>query len=124
MKIRIKGNSVRIRVSRSEVDKLALGNALRETTTFPNGVFSYVLQSRDGITELDAAYANDTMTMYIPAVYAAAWAGNDTVGYSNTLPLPDGSSLFLLLEKDFKCIDADVTEDQSDNFENPLLSCD
>ncbi|GAA4461600.1 hypothetical protein GCM10023093_06520 [Nemorincola caseinilytica] len=123
MKIRIKGNSVRIRVTRPEAEKLAAGESLQETTMFPNGTFTYALQSKTGITGLEAGFAAGTMTMYMPAPLAAVWAGNDTVGYSNSLPLPGGGSLFLLLEKDFKCIDAEVTEDQSDNYENPLISC-
>ena len=46
------------------------------------------------------------------------------------LPLPEQEQLlgnerklFLLFEKDFKCIDGEVLEDQSDNFENPLAAC-
>lgn len=123
MKIRIKGNSVRIRLSRTETNTLAAEGYLEDTTTFINGTFTYALQSREGIDALDADMSNNTITMYVPTAIVTAWAGNDTVGYSNTLPLPDGGSLFLLLEKDFKCIDADVTEDQSDNYDNPMLSC-
>lgn len=123
MKIRIKGNSVRIRLSRPETEKLAATGHLEEKTTFANGTLTYALSSRQDIDNLDAGFAGSTITMYVPTAIATIWAGNNTVGYSNTLPLPDGNSLFLLLEKDFKCIDSDVTEDQSDNYDNPLLSC-
>ena len=123
MKIRIKGNSVRIRLSRTETDKLATEGYLAETTSFVNGTFGYALQSKEGITDLDAGFADNTITVYVPAAIAAVWAGNEVVGHSNTIALPDGGSLYLLLEKDFKCIDADVSEDQSDNYDNPLISC-
>lgn len=123
MKIRIKGNSVRIRLSRPETDQLATSGYLEEKTSFATGTLTYALQSKDGIDNLDAGFTNNTITLYVPATIATAWAGNNTVGYSHTLSLPDGNSLFLLLEKDFKCIDSDVTEDQSDNFDNPMLSC-
>jgi hypothetical protein len=123
MKIRIKGNSVRIRLSRTETEKLATDGYLEEKTNFANGTLTYALQSRQDIDNLDAGFADGTITMYVPTAIATAWAGNNTVGYNNTLPLPDGNSLFLLLEKDFKCVDSDVTEDQSDNYDNPLLSC-
>ncbi len=123
MKIRIKGNSVRIRLSRSEVDQLAATGYIEERTEFADGVFLYTLQSKNGIDNLDAGFSNGNMAIYVPAAICTEWAKNETVGYSNNIALPTGNSLFLLLEKDFKCIDADVTEDQSDNFENPSKSC-
>jgi hypothetical protein len=123
MKIRIKGNSVRIRLSRTETGLLATEGNLQEQTMFMNGTFTYALQSKMGISELDAGFANNTITVYVPQAIAAEWADNQTVGYSNTIALPDGNSLFVLVEKDFKCIDGDVSEDQSDNYENPLQTC-
>ena len=61
--------------------------------------------------------------MYVPAHIATDWAANETVGYENNMDIGDGKQLYLLLEKDFKCIDAPVHEDQSDNFENPHKVC-
>jgi len=123
MKIRIKGNSVRVRLTRSEVDHLGKEGYLEEVTEFVDTEFKYALQGRENITGLEAGFVNGVMTMYVPAHIPAEWAANEQVGYSNNVELPNGGQLFLLLEKDFKCVDADVTEDQSDNFENPLLSC-
>ena len=123
MKIRIKGNSVRVRLSRSEVDKLAEDGRLEEKTEFVNDVFIYALQAKEGISALEAGFEANTMTMYIPAGIPQQWAANETVGYSNNMEIGEGRQLFLLLEKDFKCIDADVSEDQSDNFDNPLKAC-
>jgi hypothetical protein len=45
------------------------------------------------------------------------------VGFSGEKPLTGQENLFLLVEKDFKCIDAEVIEDQSDNYEHPTNSC-
>jgi len=39
------------------------------------------------------------------------------------MDIGDDKHLYLLLEKDFKCIDAPAHEDQSDNFENPHKHC-
>jgi len=38
------------------------------------------------------------------------------------MKINDDQSLYLLIEKDFKCLD-ETTEDQSDNFENPNIAC-
>lgn len=123
MKIRIKGNSIRLRLSRTEVEKLATEGLIDETTEFNDGVFGYSLQTKEGIDHLTASYRDNVMTVYMPVNYVGGWATNETVGFEYNLNLTNGNSLFLLVEKDFKCIDAAVTEDQSDNYENPLLSC-
>lgn len=123
MKIRIKGNSVRIRLTRSEVDNFARDGHVEELTEFGSGVFRYALQSKDGIKQLEAGFADGVITMYVPSEIASQWAANETVGYSNNMDIGSGKQLFLLLEKDFKCIDAPAYEDQSDNFEHPSLSC-
>ena len=123
MKIRIKGNSFRIRLTRSEVDQFAETGYLEETTEFGSNSFVYALQSMEGIPGLEADYEENKMTMYVPSNIPAVWAKNETVGYENNMEIGDGKHLFLLLEKDFKCIDAPAHEDQSDNFENPSKVC-
>jgi len=61
--------------------------------------------------------------MYVPAQIPAVWAANEVVGYEHNMDIGNGKQLYLLLEKDFKCIDAPPSEDQSDNFENPHKVC-
>jgi hypothetical protein len=123
MKIRIKGNSVRIRLIRSEVNELATGGQLAETTEFPSGNFTYSLQAKEGITHLEADFSNGNMAIYIPASLPAPWAANEQVGFEHHLDLGHNRSLYLLIEKDFKCLDAPPHEDQSDNFDNPHKTC-
>lgn len=123
MKIRIKGNSVRMRLSRTEVEQFGKEGYLEESTVFGNGTFIYALEKSKEATELRADMAGQKITMYVPDSIASEWTNTDMVGCSNNMRLANGEQLFLLLEKDFKCIDAAVTEDQSDNYENPLTSC-
>jgi len=40
------------------------------------------------------------------------------VGFNAKMPVAENGSLYLLLEKDFVCLD-ETTEDQNDNYENP-----
>lgn len=125
MKIRIKGNFIRYRLSKSEVKALAETGYLFETTRFgpeENQVFTYALRSQDGIDGLRADFVNGVITMFIPAAAAAAWYDEERVGFENSVEVEPGSSLTLLLEKDFACLD-DSREDQSDNFPNPNALC-
>jgi hypothetical protein len=115
MKIRIKGNSLRYRLTKSEVTKLAREGYLEDRTQFINGELVYALQSsKDDILKAD--FKNNCITLYMPETMISAWANSDKVGFES-----DNGSLYLLIEKDFVCID-NVNEDQSDNYPNPLAN--
>ena len=123
MKLRIRGNSLRIRLTRSEVDSFAKDGYLEEKTEFGSSTFVYALQAKDGIDFLKAAFEGNTITLFVPSSLPAIWAANEVVGYDNKMEPANSNNLYLLLEKDFKCIDAPPDEDQSDNFENPHKVC-
>ena len=123
MKIRIKGNSIRIRVSKTEVDTFCQIGYLEEVTEFGDSRLSYRLERVQNDGNLNAAFARDCITMLVPEHLVKGWDANNVVGFNYTKPLGDDKGLFLLLEKDFKCIDSEVLEDQSDNFDNPLHTC-
>jgi hypothetical protein len=118
MKIRIKGNSVRIRLTRSEVDRFGKEGYIEERTSFVNTHLTYALQKKEQ-EQLSASFENAKVTMNMPVVWADEWLATERVGYESNMPLPDGESLYLLLEKDFVCLD-NTTEDQSDNYPNPM----
>lgn len=122
MKIRIKGNSVRVRLSKPEVKLFAREGYIEEKTEFVNGTLVYAVKSADKET-LTADFINGNLTMFVPVHLLQQWAATNLIGLHYNMPLNNGSHLHLLIEKDFKCIDADVAEDQSDYFENPLKAC-
>ena len=122
MKIRIKGNSVRIRLSKSEVELFAKEGYVEERTEFVNGTLVYAVKSSDKET-LSADFTNGNITLFVPAQSLQQWASTNLIGLDYNMPLNNEEHLYLLIEKDFKCIDADVNEDQSDYFENPLKAC-
>jgi hypothetical protein len=122
MKIRIQGNSIRIRLSKSEVDKLSFVGYIEEKTSFGKNAFGYCLQKKAGISSLAASYDEDKIIMYVPEALLADWPENNIVGFDANMSIGENEHLYLLLEKDFKCLD-NVTEDQSDNFENPNKTC-
>ncbi|MBS1771901.1 MAG: hypothetical protein JST82_03515 [Bacteroidetes bacterium] len=120
MKLRIRGNSVRIRLTKSEVEAFGRDGHVEEETSFINGTLSYVLQRYDG-EHMSASVFGNKITMQIPEAQAKEWVETNKVGFEYNQPLPDGNTLYLLLEKDFKCLDENITEDQSDSYDNPLL---
>lgn len=123
MKIRIKGDSIRLRLTKSEVDALASVGNVEEHTHLPGGTLTYMLRSDDGTSDLNASFQERMIVVSMPVKLATAWPGNDVVGYRNIISVGEGISLSILVEKDFKCIDAPAEEDQSDNYEHPNITC-
>lgn len=118
MKIRIQGNSVRYRLTRSEVASLKKDGHYKQQTAFNGKNFVYAVAAKENITGLQAEFKEDTITLYLPKKESLTWPDIDRVGYENKMVLNDGQILNLLLEKDFVCLDERI-ENQSDNYPNP-----
>ena len=115
MKLRIKSDSLRYRLTRSDVDTLAKEGYLEERINFAGNPLIYSLQLSDG-QELTVSYIDNKITMSISHKMVDDLIHTDKVGFENH----DGES-HLLIEKDFVCLD-EVAEDQSDNYPNPLAA--
>jgi len=118
MKVRIKENTVRLRLTKSEVAEFCATGQVIQNTSFNGAIFKYGLQASDNVSELSAMLEDNTITLIVPENLTSGWDSNGKVGFQNTLQLENGEELFLLLEKDFTCLD-NTLEDQSDNYPNP-----
>lgn len=113
MKIRIKSNGLRYRLTRSDVSALAETGSLKDSVNLGAQTLVYAISATDD-DELSASFTNNTITLLMPRDMISELAGTDRVGFES-----DKGSLNLLVEKDFTCLD-NVAEDQSDNYPNPL----
>ena len=118
MKIRIKGNSIRLRLTKTEVAAFCQTGRVEEQTFFSNRVFTYALQSKQDLNTLDAEFKGDNLTLFVDEEKSKDWHETNLVGFNEVVQRPDGSELALLIEKDFACLD-NREEDQSDNYSNP-----
>lgn len=118
MKIRISGNTIRYRLTKSEVERLCETGFFEEQTEFTSTIFKYQIKVKNGISALEADFSNHTITIYFPEDYSKDWATNAIVGFDATYTTKKGNELYLLVEKDFVCMDETI-EDQSDNYPNP-----
>jgi hypothetical protein len=71
---------------------------------------------------LSASFEDGRLRLYVPEVLIRDWDINDRISIDANMPVGEGRTLYLLLEKDFQCLDQ-TTEDQSDNYINPNKSC-
>ena len=116
MKLRLKGDSIRLRLTQGEVTRLVSDGVVEENLSFPGsgGVFTYALESADWSDVITAVYDDDRMRVIVPASEAATWAGSTQVGIYG-----DANGLRITVEKDFACIKPRVGEDESDMFPHP-----
>ncbi|RLJ31535.1 hypothetical protein CLU97_0961 [Chryseobacterium sp. 7] len=116
MKIRIKDNSLRFRLTQSEVAKLGEDGAVSSFTEFVNRPFIYSIE-KTGEEELSAEFIDNRIVLRMPEIMITEWTSTDRVGFEGQT-----GNIKLLIEKDFVCID-NTLEDQSDNYPNPNMKC-
>lgn len=122
MKLRVRHNSIRFRLGQSEVLSLRESGECRETVEFPGGSrLEYVLSASEA-ANFDASFGDGVLSVAVPAQQLNAWYSPDQVGMSTEIPVRQGKILEVLIEKDFRCIDDQGSEDQSDTFDNPLAA--
>lgn len=121
MKIRIKGNCIRYRLTKTEVETFCKTGYFEETTNFGTKKLTYALQAKQDIETLDAEFSGDKITMFLATQKSKDWHTTNQIGFSHKAQKEDAIELSILLEKDFVCMDETV-EDQSDNYPNPKAS--
>jgi len=118
MKIRMKDNSIRFRLTKSEVTSFCDKGFYKSETQLVNKSLIYILNSSEDVDNLTASFQENTISVIMPNSLKEEWSNSDKVGFKNEVQLPNGVSLLIKVEKDFVCLD-ETEEDQSDNYPNP-----
>ena len=121
MKLRLRGNSIRLRLKQGEVAQVAAGESIVEETHFPGSVLTCRLVVSDN-DDIEANFADGNLEISLPASKVPGWATTDEVSLTATQNTPDGATLTLLIEKDFSCLEPGHGrdhEDDADSFPHP-----
>ena len=122
MKLRIKGNSIRLRLSKSEVTTFGIEKFVKDKIQFADSELEYLLNTTDINSEISATFSTNKIVVTVPTQLAVNWVNSEIVGLQHEQILSNGNKLFILIEKDFVCLD-NTFEDQSDNYPNPNAVC-
>jgi len=120
MKLRVRGDSLRLRVTQSEVARLIEGNAVQESTQIGPAQFSYSLQSHsvedsaEPQVSFDLAAGSGEIKVVVAGSRLRQWGESTEVGIEANV-----GQLALLIEKDFACLDPRDGAEDSDTFPNP-----
>jgi len=119
MKLRIRGNSIRLRLSQGDLAALVATGAVEERVAFgPGSALIYRLERGEG-QEARAALTDNRLVVQFPPVQIDAWVGPEAVSMRAEQALDETQSLSLLVEKDFQCLSPREAEDDSGLFPNP-----
>lgn len=123
MKLRIKGNSIRLRLLRSEVDRFAADGRISDEVRFGGAELRYSLSMSDEIDSITVEFSHNEVAVLVPSAAARDWATGDAVGLETERQIGSGESLSILIEKDFACVDRPDDPDRVDAFPNPKVVC-
>jgi hypothetical protein len=119
MKLRIKGSSLRLRLTQGEVRSLETAGEVAEQVHFGGGAkLTYRLRTDTKNREISASYGDNIIDIRVPQETALTWARTDEVTLSHEEPVADGE-LRVVIEKDWNCLAPRSDEDESDNFPHP-----
>ena len=114
MKLRMHSNSVRLRLSQSEVSAVGQGGRVEERVQFaPDHALLYSVECAE-ILAPEAVFESNSIRVKLPRTDVKQWVETDQTGIEATQ-----GKLRLLVEKDFRCIHRESPDD-ADSFPNPL----
>ena len=120
MKLRLRDNSIRLRLTRGEVETLREDGLVSCRTAFPGGRdFQYLLESSPASVNPAAFFSDCIMTVRLPETTVLAWATTEQVSIGGEQLLDDGEKIDILVEKDFACLAPREGEDESDMYPHP-----
>lgn len=120
MKLRIKGSSLRLRITRPELETLGKSGHVVEVVPFPGGAaLRYELRVDPSARSIGASFRGNVVSVGIPVPDFDIWKREDQVTLRASQPTGSGEALALLIEKDFACLVEREGEDDSDAFAHP-----
>ena len=122
MKLRIRGNSIRLRLTKSEVAQFGETGKVEEIVEFGGAEpgLGYRLYTTTDNETMRAKFENNCLYIAVPLRDAENWINSGQVGIETEQPLGDDKSLRILVEKDFACLEPQQGEDDMDPFPPPL----
>ena len=103
MKLRIQGDSLRLRLTRPEVDRLVEGGEVRDAVHVAPGVsVGYAVRVGER-GPLAAAWDGTSLVVTVPRGDLAGWPEDDREGFAAVQDAGGGRRLAIHVEKDYAC---------------------
>jgi len=103
MKLRMTQNSLRLRLSQSEVAQIGAGQRVEEAVAFGNAAkqsLAWALVPSHDAKKVSAHLDEGEITVTLPVATARAWAVGNEEGLEQSQALGNGNCLRIIIEKD------------------------
>jgi|SRR5450755_507292 hypothetical protein len=118
MKLRIQGNSLRLRLTQKEVALVRNRGLVESHIEFgPGGSLAYLLNGSPNAETMSATFDGRAIRVTIPMYQMTDWVESDQVG----IEAQSQAGVQLLVEKDFKCLHRSVDQ-EPDAYRHPLMT--
>jgi hypothetical protein len=121
MKLRILGNSLRLRISRSELERLQADGSIEDSIRFssaPEASLTYALAVEPGEEGVRVRYSPQRVAVLLNEAQLRTWSQPNEVGIYVSVSNGSEKGLQLTIEKDFACLDRSHASN-ADAFPNP-----
>ena len=123
MKLRINGNSIRLRLSQIDVAQFRDTGSVESAIDFGGngGRLIYRLSSDESAHSPSAGFNGGEIVISLLRETAISWAQSDEVGIEADQQLGDGNgALQILIEKDFACLNPRPGNEDANAYPHPL----
>ena len=121
MKLRIRKQTIRLRLSQPEVEKLGVGEVIEARLIFgPEDAqqFCYSVSVED-TQSVQVHYDAYGLRVSLPTDVARDWAESDLVSLESAYPVDGAAALKILVEKDFRCLRPRDGDEDLNTFPHP-----
>lgn len=120
MKLRISHNSLRLRLSRMDVERLMQAGVVEESTLLGGAIpFSIRLLIDSHAHDVRTGRHTHGIFVRLPEDIALMWSSSSEVGITAVESHPGGRETTVLVEKDFRCLRPRQGDEAEDAFPNP-----
>lgn len=124
MKLRLRENSIRLRLLQSEVKTLGKRGSVSETISFAaSQKLVYTLRISEKASDIGVRFESGEIIVEIPARAARSWIETDAVGLEHEQKVAGETNLKIIVEKDSVCVERPLDPDNADAFPHPQISC-
>ena len=126
MKLRLRENSIRLRLLQTEVIQLRETGNVSERIVFgvnPAETLIYSLRVSGEAEKIHAQMTANRIEIFLPLETAENWADTTEVGLYEMQNIGDLGELKITVEKDFVCVERPLDEDNKDAFPHPKMKC-
>src|ERR1700722_6125964 len=117
MKLRIQGNSLRLRLTQRKSPTCVIAGGSSRSLFSPGHELVYQLEGSSHAQSVDAAFDGQAIRVTVPTRVMTQWVESDQAGIGAS----SSAGLQLLIEKYFQCLHVRGEQDL-DAYANPLVS--